>query len=112
VGLEGISRTQAFTEEKQEVLAKKSPQLVEKQKDLERTVDRMFEKKAELDKQSKLILGYDDELCFMMKEAEQIRNHCDLQLRAAMPIFNDAIEGLMKITKTEINELKTITKPI
>ena len=48
----------------------------------------------------------------MMAEAQIVRNHCDLQLKAAMPIFNDAIEGLMKITRTEINELKTISRPI
>ena len=29
-----------------------------------------------------------------------------------MPIFQDAIEGLMKINKTQINELKSITRPI
>ena len=73
--------------------------------------DAMIDKKLQLDKQSKLVLSLDDELTYLMAEAEIVRNHCDLQLKAAMPVFNDAIEGLMKITKSEINELRTITRP-
>ena len=39
VGLEGIKRTQAYTENKQDELSKKSPELVEKQRGLERLID-------------------------------------------------------------------------
>ena len=39
VGLQGIKRTQTFTESKQDELSKKSPELVEKQRGLEMLVD-------------------------------------------------------------------------
>lgn len=41
VGLEGIKRTQEFTERKQDELSKKSPELVEKQRGLEKLIDEL-----------------------------------------------------------------------
>ena len=41
VGLEGIRRTQEYTEAKQEELSKKSPLLVAKQRDLEKLIDQL-----------------------------------------------------------------------
>lgn len=41
VGLEGIKRTQVFTEKKQDELSKKSPELVEKQRNLEALIDEL-----------------------------------------------------------------------
>lgn len=40
-GLEGIKRTQEYTENKQDELSKKSPELVEKQRGLERLIDEL-----------------------------------------------------------------------
>ena len=40
-GLRGIDRTQKFTEEKQNELSKRSPELVEKQRALENLIDQL-----------------------------------------------------------------------
>ena len=48
----------------------------------------------------------------MIKEAEEIQAKSDRAMRQAMPIFKNAIDGLLKITKKEINELKTIVQPL
>jgi len=50
VGLEGIRRTQAFTEKTQDELSKKSPELVEKQRAMEALIDELEVKKRQISK--------------------------------------------------------------
>ena len=47
-----------------------------------------------------------------MKCAEEIQEQCDKCMRDAIPTFKSAVEGLLQITKKEINELKAIIKPL
>ena len=55
-GLEGIRRTQEYTERKQDELALKSPELVEKQRALESLIDELGVRKGQVQKQIQLML--------------------------------------------------------
>ena len=68
--------------------------------------------KAQVKKQITLKLQVEEDIVHMIKEAEEIQAKTDRVMRQAMPTFKDAIDGLMKITKKEINELKTIVHPL
>ena len=43
--------------------------------------------------------------------AEKIRDQCEREFEEAIPQLKKAINGLKKLTKGEITELKTIKKP-
>ena len=112
IGLEGIKRTQIFTEEKQNELSKKSPELVKKQRDLEALIDELDIQKNEIQKQITLALNIEDETVYCLNEAKAIQKQCEKVMREAVPVFKQAVEGLLQITKKEIDELRTIISPL
>lgn len=112
VGLEGIRRTQEYTENKQEELSKVSPELVKRQMRLEKLTDELEVKKGQIAKQIKLVLDIENETVYCLKEAKVVQAKCDQLMAEATPVFKHAVDGLLQITKKETNELKTIVRPL
>ena len=73
VGIDGLVKAQEFTEAKQDELAKQSPLLVEKQIEVEKVIDELEVQKKQIDKQIILKLEAEDELCFLLAEAEEVQ---------------------------------------
>ena len=48
----------------------------------------------------------------MNDEAKEIKHACDRKMKEAVPVMSNSIEGLLKITKPQLDELKTINNPI
>lgn len=58
------------------------------------------------------MLQIEDEMVYCLNETKSIQKQCDARMREAAPIFKHAVEGLLQITKKEINELKSIVTPL
>ena len=43
-----------------------------------------------------------------MNEAKEVQEQCDKAMKRAVPVFKNAVEGLLQITKKEIDELRAI----
>ena len=54
----------------------------------------------------------EEDICYALKEAEAIQKQCDKKMSEAAPIFKNAVEGLLQITRKEINELRAIVRPL
>ena len=91
---------------KQDELSKKSPELVEKQRGLELLVDQLEIQKGQISKQIELVLQIENEIVYQLNEAKSVQHECDKRMKEAAPVFKNAVEGLLQITKKEIDERK------
>ena len=68
--------------------------------------------KGQIQLQITLKLQVEENICYTLKEAEAIQKQCDKKMSEAAPIFKNAVEGLLQITRKEINELRAIVRPL
>ena len=57
-------------------------------------------------------MNEDTKLKYYAAEAKEIKQMCDRKLKDIVPVMSEAIEGLLKITKAQLEEMKSLHQPI
>ena len=53
-------------------------------------------------------MSEDTKLKYYAAEAKEIKQMCDRKLKDIVPVMSEAIEGLLKITKAQLEEMKSL----
>ena len=67
--------------------------------------------KYEIQKRIELTSASEDEILFISREAQTMKETCDRRLKEAIPILEQSVSGINRISKVEIDEIKSFVKP-
>lgn len=92
-------------------MSDRSPELVQKQGELDSLMDRLHQLRYEIEKRIELTQDVENQIQFVHSEAASMKEICDRRLKEAMPILQHSIEGLSKINRVELDEIKSFNRP-
>lgn len=110
-GLDQLRDVEGLVFDIQERMQLKSPALVDKQRQIEDVLRELDATTGEMEQRVKFVEEEEMALEVTKANAHRIRDECERQFGEAIPGLKDAINGLKKLSKAEITELKAIKRP-
>jgi dynein heavy chain, axonemal len=110
-GLDQLRDIEGLVFDIQERMQLKSPALVEKQRQIEDVLRDLDATTGEMEQRVKFVEEEEMALEVTKTNAHRIRDECERQFGEAIPGLKEAINGLKKLSKAEITELKAIKRP-
>ena len=93
-GLERIKATQDAVEALQEQMESKTPELVEKQIEIERLIEGFKQEHTRVERRRDVLVEEEKRLLAEGEEANKIKEECERALESAIPMLYEAIQGL------------------
>ena len=110
-GLDRFAQVRKEVSLMKEELAKLEPLLIEKSKAVQTILQEIEEERARLEEVTVAILGEEAEAKRAQERASRIKDECEKDLKAALPILQKAQGALKSLSAQEISEIKGMRKP-
>lgn len=111
VGLDRLKDTEASVEVMQQQLENLKPTLAQNTKETEEMMGIVDRETKEVEKLRKVMAAEEDVANAKANDARLLKEECEHDLEAAMPVLNAAVAALKTLKKADVVEVKSMLKP-